>query len=317
MNPSGGRGPGPGRAHLRVADRGGERGALGGERLDLGEVVRARLARARERALLEPPRREERVPARCEIVPHRARLGRPGRDDRDARRGESTGVGGRAPLLCGPPLRSLHLLGDPPVLESDALEKLVVVDQVVEAGGGDEEREDVRRVLDVDRADTRLEDRDGLGVLRLQVLQTNGLCAQACGQALQPGLLGRELRFELPESALGLVDRRLGRLELRDDGRELRGEDALALLRCVDLRLQRRDPCVHGRLLVDVVARRGSGEGERGGERAQGQGTPTHQPLGSPTLRTSLRARHRFGRAPVPLEGLERARSLAPERPHL
>ena len=173
----------------------------------------------------------------------------------------------------------LHLLRDPSVLEADPLEELVVVDEVVEARRGDEEREDVRGLLDVDRAHARLEDGDGLRVLGLELPQAARLLAQALREALEARLLGRELGLELLERALGLVDGGLRGLELRDDRRELRREHALALLRRVDLGLERGDPRVdRGLLALDVVARRRRGEDERQGEERRGQRSPTHQP---------------------------------------
>ena len=138
-------------------------------------------------------------------------------------------------------LQRLHLARDALVLEPDPAHELVAVDQLAEARGRDEHRDHVRRLLDVDRPHSRLEDLDRPRVVGFEPAQALRLLLQEHGQPLEALLLRRELRLEEIEAHLRVLDGRLSGLELRDDLGELARENALrAPWRTRSLRAGRR-----------------------------------------------------------------------------
>src|SRR5438876_2731763 len=170
------------RPALRIPDRLCERRALGLEGVHLGEVARARFPDVRECARLQLLRRGQRIPTRDELVANPARFLGPGGDDPNRRRREPLRLDRRAPLGCRLRLRETNVAGDMLVLEPDPTQEVVVVDELREALRRDQERQQVRRVLHVDRPYPRLEDGDSLRVLGAKTLEPPRLRLQADAQ---------------------------------------------------------------------------------------------------------------------------------------
>lgn len=150
-------------------------------------------------------------------------------------------------------LGPIHLAGDALILASDAVEKVDVVDEVVEARGGHEEREHVGRLVHVRGSHARFEDGDCTRVFRLQAVEARRPCCEQLGEAVEPRSSRRELGVERVGARLSRLDGRLRVLQLRGDLRQLGGQHALLILRRVDTCLQRGDARIDGRLLPDVV----------------------------------------------------------------
>ncbi len=226
----------------------------------------------RERRLLEGLRGGHIVATRSEPIADCARLLGPGRDDGDGRRGLCARLHGRPALRRGAFLRLLHLTRDPPVLGSDALDELVVVDDLREARRRDDEGERVGLLADVRVTHALLEHGDDPGVLALEADETPGLLLEKDRELLEPRALFRELRLEVVETRLRGIDGRLRGAQLVDDGGQLGGQHTFLLLRGFDLAAQLRNACIDALLLrPDVLTRGGRDQGERGQGEQQDQ----------------------------------------------
>ena len=167
------------------------------------EVVLARLPRACEGALLQRLDGRKAVAVCCESIASRARLVGARGDDRDRRGLELPRPDGRPALGFREALRALDLPRDPLILRPDPLEELDVVDQIVEARRGHEERDQVRRLVDVRGAHTCLEDRDRPRVFGLEPFEPARLPGEERRQPVEALLLCRQLGLEGRHTGLG------------------------------------------------------------------------------------------------------------------
>jgi len=117
-----------------------------------------------------------------------------------------------------------------------------------------------------------------VSVSDLEAFEAARLLLEQHGELREAILLGSELRFQDAETGLRLLNGVLRCPELRDDGRELRRENPLLLLRGRDLRLKRRDTRIDcGFLVLDVVTCGGRGEDERKREPDDEERSPSHR----------------------------------------
>ena len=211
------------------------------------------------------------------MIPSNARLVGSRRDHRDGRRLQPLRADRRPALGRGLGARLLDLPRDALVLPTDPREQLDAVDDLVEARGRHEERQDVRRLVDVRGADARLEDRDRLLVLRLEPLEPLCLPLEQSSQLVEARLCARELGLQGGHARLGRVDRRLRVLELGDDRRELRRQHAFLRLRLGDLGLERGDASIDRSLLaLGSLGGRRRSQHERDREREDSEQAPSH-----------------------------------------
>lgn len=154
----------------------------------------------------------------------------------------------------------------------DALHELVVVDDLGEARGRDDEGERVGRLVDVRLPHTSLQDVHRARVLALEAHEPARLLPEERGEPLEPLALARELRLQLVEARLRGVHSRLRGPELVDDRRELGRQHAFLLLRGLDFRAQLGDPLVDALLLGLDVLPRGRRDQSRRNERKRSQG---------------------------------------------
>ncbi len=202
--------------------------ALGRERLDLAEELLARLARARERALLQRLDGRQAVAIVREPVAGGARLVGARRDHGHRRGLQPSRPDGRTALRCRARPRSLDLPRDALILRAHALEELDVVDEIVEARRGHEEREQVRRLVDVRGSARGLRGSStALSVLGLEPYGDASSAWRGAPSAASRRACSDESSVSSARHArLRGVDRGLGVLELCDDGGELGGQYA-------------------------------------------------------------------------------------------
>ena len=177
-------------------------------------------------------------------------------------------LAGRVPDFLHLLLRTLDRVRNLLVLASDLVQEVELVEQLREAGRLEHDVERGRGLGRVDLDDALVQPfRRGL-VLALQEHELAGLQLVELVQPVELALMQREHFLELIEAHGRAVDVVLEPVDLVGDDLDLRGEDALALARHLDLLLEYVDPSVdHLLALRDTFLAEGRCYEQEAGER--------------------------------------------------